>query len=579
MSVVVAFLNSREFSRLVMKGKDQSYLTPEEINDAIPANIVDPASIDQIMEKIEEARIQVKSPDVDEEETEKASTEVAEDPLSVDEEAELRASSSDPVKLYLKKMGSVALLTREGEVKIAKEIEEGEKEIVLSCLKSKHALEEIIKLKNRVLQAEEQNEFVKDLVRGLDDESQEKEIHDVRDRIYAVVEHVKELATHIVNEDGTLKKLSSEEQNLMNKVGEELVDLTFNRKIINSFTEPVKSYYLQFKELYEQQERIYKFLEVNNDDEYRVMYERVLEDDVYKRELARNLFTTDAKIEQMIRTQEDILRKLRRLAIDAGMAFDDIQQVYNIIVTGEEKADKAKSQLVEANLRLVVSISKKYTNRGLQFLDLIQEGNIGLMKAVDKFEYRRGYKFSTYATWWIRQAITRAIADQGRTIRIPVHMIETINKLARTSRQLIQELGREPTPEEIAVKMELSVDKVKKVFKISKEPISLETPIGEEEDSSLGDFIEDKKIISPADAVMSVTLSEQTRSVLSTLTPREEKVLRMRFGIGEKSDHTLEEVGQDFFVTRERIRQIEAKALRKLRHPSRAKLLKSYLDN
>ena len=581
--LVSTFLNSKEFSRLIVKGKDQNFITAEEVNDAIPASIVLASDLDAIMAKFAEIKIEVMDSALEEEEAEEGirldGTEIIEETLSREEKAELRSASTDPVKLYLKRMGSVALLTREGEVVIAKEIEEGEREIILYALSSTHALKEVVKLREKIETQENPQEFVKELVRGLDDESSPQDIKKVKDRIYAVIEQIQFILQETEKADGTLKALNPEEKKLMEDISNELADLTFNRKIINSFVEPVKRYYLQFRELYDQQERIFKFIEVKDAEEYKVLYEKALEDDAFKRKLAKDLFTSDAKIEQLIRNQEDIIRKLRRLTIDAGMEYSEIEKVYKIIIHGETKADKAKAQLVEANLRLVVSIAKKYTNRGLQFLDLIQEGNIGLMKAVDKFEYRRGYKFSTYATWWIRQAITRAIADQARTIRIPVHMIETINKMVRTSRQLIQELGREPTAEEIAVKMELPVDKVKKVQKISKEPISLETPIGEEEDSSLGDFIEDKKIISPADAVMSITLSEQTRSVLSTLTPREEKVLRMRFGIGEKSDHTLEEVGQDFFVTRERIRQIEAKALRKLRHPSRAKLLKSYVDN
>ena len=581
---VKVFIESPKFLKLLSKGKAQSFLTAEEIHDAIPVKIVDPVSLDLILFKIQECDVDIQAVndayDMDDEEGIKLDgTEVIEEALSRDDKIELRTSSSDPVKLYLKRMGSVDLLTRQGEVKIAKEIEEGERNIVISALSSSHAMREIISLKERISLAENQDEHVRELVRSLDDNSTRDEVQKVEELITSTCNKLQDLLSEIENKDGTIRKLSRLQKKRLGEMKEFLVNLTFNRKVINSFVEPVKSYYGKFIDLLDQQSRVFKFLEVSDIKGYQKLYDKIVSDDAFKRSFSKDLFTTDAKIEQVIRSQEDIIRKLRRLSIECGMSFKNLERVYKIIESGEQKADLAKAHLVEANLRLVVSIAKKYTNRGLQFLDLIQEGNIGLMKAVDKFEYRRGYKFSTYATWWIRQAITRAIADQARTIRIPVHMIETINKLVRSSRQLIQELGREPTPEEIAVKMEMPVDKVKKVLKISKEPISLETPIGEEEDSSLGDFIEDKKIISPQDAVMSVTLSEQTRSVLSTLTPREEKVLRMRFGIGEKSDHTLEEVGQDFFVTRERIRQIEAKALRKLRHPSRAKLLKSYIDS
>ena len=592
----------KDIKKLLDLGVQRGFLTAEEVNELMPPDLILPESIDQVMDLLGENEIEVldagKRPkDSEEEESEDAGLTIGVAPLAGGEEAaeeapaagEDLARGADPVKLYLKKMGSVSLLTREGEVEIAKRIEQGEIEILRALLASSLGTLAIVELGERLSTGRTK---VKDVVRGVDEEISIDDEKVFLERILAAISKVKALVVYQEKTDPRAlavdgKKLPAEEKKKVDKeiekrekhVESAFHNIAFNRKTINALSAKIKSYWGRGKDLMEERRKIYNFLGIKESKVMRDLNKEFRKGTEGHAALSKQYDITDQKLSQMIQNEEEVNKRIERLEEEAGIVVDELKRIHDSLTIGERKADQAKSELVEANLRLVVSIAKKYTNRGLQFLDLIQEGNIGLMKAVDKFEYRRGYKFSTYATWWIRQAITRAIADQARTIRIPVHMIETINKLIRTSRMLVQSLGREATPEEIALKMELPVDKVRKVLKIAKEPISLETPIGEEEDSYLGDFIEDKKMINPSEAVININLSEQTRKVLATLTPREEKVLRMRFGIGEKSDHTLEEVGQDFFVTRERIRQIEAKALRKLRHPSRAKLLKAFVDS
>ncbi len=573
-----------ELEELISKGKKQGYLTYDDLNEALPEDMVSSDQIDETLMMFDELDIEVlDGKRVNVVETAKA----PEDEKILDEDARDTldlGGSADPVKLYLREMGMVSLLSREGEIDIAKKIEEGEQEVLKALLETTMGVEHLIALGDGLVA---QSLRMKDLFRDVDEGEGFQEEPEKLEKIAAVITEMKSL--HEENQALREKlftagaELSAEERRRMRRsinrrnrrVFAILKDWRLENRIVADLEERIYNEIGWFEDMHAKLTMCADHLGMNVMD-LRAACEN--EDEACRKaalvcgmneEAIREHLALVREVQMFIRERECLLK-----ANILGL-----KRVRACVETGRAKAKDAKAELIRANLRLVVSIAKKYTNRGLQFLDLIQEGNIGLMKAVDKFEYRRGYKFSTYATWWIRQAITRAIADQARTIRIPVHMIETINKLIRTSRYLVQELGREPTPEEIAEKMEFPLEKVRRVLKIAKEPISLETPIGEEEDSHLGDFIEDKKFLLPSEAAISINLAEQTRKVLATLTPREEKVLRMRFGIGEKADHTLEEVGKDFQVTRERIRQIEAKALRKLRHPSRSQKLKSFIEN
>ncbi len=478
--------------------------------------------------------------------------------------------SNDPVRIYLRKMGSVALLSREGEVEIAKKIENEENRMLERLFKVQMGMDTIINA-GRSFAADEMR--MKGFIKGFDDDEASKDEHVHSEKMKKATKKALALVDtfDLLNKKkSTAKKHLEEVEKARTIVYEAFRDLNINRKLMTYAIATMAEYANAIREA--DQDLIYYSKRLGTDRSTLLEHVRKNPDKPYGSASEREWM-------RVVRNCSAADDTIQRTVNESGLTYEDITTTYADLAEIQRRAENAKRELVEANLRLVVSIAKKYTNRGLQFLDLIQEGNIGLMKAVEKFEYRRGYKFSTYATWWIRQAITRAIADQARTIRIPVHMIETINKLIRTSRYLIQEMGREPTPEEIAGRMEMSVDKVRKVLKIAVEPISLETPIGEEEDNHIGDFLEDKSQGTPSESVMNGSLSEQTVKALATLTPREEKVLRMRFGIGEKSDHTLEEVGQNFDVTRERIRQIEAKALRKLRHPSRSKKLRAFIES